>query len=89
MKAIQVRYISATDTKPARLKAWTDAGSLIEDVDCNMDDIELQAMLLAEAYLKKMGWRSSINGFGTLQNEDWVATLKESRGPFVNDIIKE
>jgi hypothetical protein len=46
MKAIQIKHLSCTDTKGSRLKAWTDAGSII--VARNHLDPDVQARDLDE-----------------------------------------
>ena len=74
MKAIQIKYLGATNTKGARLKAWTEAGFLTVSRDYGLDADE-QALQLAEQYIKEIGWGSSVGGFGTLPNGDYVATL--------------
>jgi len=74
MKAIQIKYLGATDTKGARLKAWTDAGTLTVPRDYGLNSDE-QALKLAEQYIKKQDWGSSVGGFGTLPNGDYVVTL--------------
>ena len=50
MKAIQVRYLGPTDTKVARLRAWTDAGSITESRDYDLD-VDQQAKRLIKAYI--------------------------------------
>tara|TARA_R110000823_G_scaffold44827_2_gene115823 strand:- start:1079 stop:1309 length:231 start_codon:yes stop_codon:yes gene_type:complete len=75
MKAIQIKYLSATDTKGARLKAWTDAGSIIEPLDYSVN-IYTQVLYLAERYTNKYDWDCSGFGVGTLPNGDYVATLR-------------
>ncbi len=74
MKAIQIRYLGATNTKGARLKAWTDAGALIQSREYS-EDVGQQARELAKNYISKMGWDTGISGFGQLPNGDYVATL--------------
>lgn len=74
MKAIQIRYLGATNTKGARLKAWTEAGALIQSREYS-EDVGQQARDVAKAYILKMGWSTGISGFGQLPNGDYVATL--------------
>ena len=74
MKAIQIKYLGATNTKGARLKAWTEAGTLTVPRDYGVNTDE-QALQLAEQYIKDRDWGSSVGGFGTLPNGDYVATL--------------
>lgn len=71
MKAIQIKYIPATTTRGARIKAFTDAGSVIEPIE------EDQARQVAFRYLVQCNWEDSVSitGFGQLPNGDYVATL--------------
>lgn len=73
MKAIQIKYMPATATQPARLKAWTEAGNIVHKIDGRLE-ISDEAILLAERYVKKFNW-GKICGFGSLPNGDWVATI--------------
>lgn len=72
MKAIQIKYINATATRGPRLKAFTDAGSMIESYEYT--DIEKQAYELAKTYAH-LAFNIAITGFGVLPNGDYVATL--------------
>lgn len=74
MKAILIKYLSATNTQGARLKATTEAGSLIEPIDYALND-DQQFKQLANRYIKHVGWECIVSGFGTLPNGDCVATL--------------
>ena len=74
MKAIQIKYLGATNTKGARLKAWTEAGSLTVSRDFALSPYE-QANALAAEYLAEHNWPCDVAGFGTLPNGDYVATL--------------
>ena len=80
MKAIQIKYLSATNTKGARYKAWTEAGSLTEAYDYSLDHKD-NALALAKAYCAKFGW-SEPKGIGSIPNGDYVATLE------LNDLTK-
>lgn len=74
MKAIQIKYLAPTNTKPARLKAFTDAGSITESANDGLDS-HTQALLLVERYIKEKKWNVNIDGFGVLPNGDYVATI--------------
>ena len=74
MKAIQIKYLSATDTKGSRLKAWTDAGSITEPLDYALN-LDAHALQLAERYIKEQDWGVDVTGFGSLPNGDYVATI--------------
>ena len=73
MKAIQVKYLSPTNTKDARLKVWTEAGSHTESRDYAGEPAD-QAREMAIQYATTH-WDCEITGFGTLPNGDWVATI--------------
>ena len=74
LRAIQIRYLAATDTQGVRLKAFTDAGALTEprQYEANLDQ---QALSLAERYILKQGWHSYVTGLGELPNGDYIATM--------------
>ena len=74
MKAIQIKYLSPTNTRGSRFKAFTDAGSMVEPMDYALNPSE-QARQLADKYIEKMGWQSKVTGFGSLPNQDYVATI--------------
>ena len=75
MKAILIKHLSATNKLGSRLKAETEAMTLIEARNhLNPED---QSLLLAEKYIKKANWDNcKISGFGTLPNGDYVVTLE-------------
>tara|TARA_R110000737_G_C14582451_1_gene485938 strand:+ start:1542 stop:1781 length:240 start_codon:yes stop_codon:yes gene_type:complete len=77
MKAILIKYLSATNTKGARFKATTDAGSLILPPDCSHDYTDCEMIeIMANKYIDHVGWDCVISGVGSLPNGDYVATLK-------------
>ena len=75
MQAIQIKYLSATNTKGARIKATTSAGSYTEARDYSLD-FDQQARAMAFTYCQERDWPTP-KGFGTLPNGDYVATLGE------------
>ena len=78
MKAIQIRYLPATDFKGERLKAWTDAGSVTIPLQYDINSEEARALLLAKEYILMMNWDNlQVNGIGQLPDGDWCATLGE------------
>jgi len=75
MKAIQVKYLPATNSKPSRWKAWAFGGEQITvSYDYDLDENE-NARAAAIALITKMGWGSHITGSGGLPNQDYVFTL--------------
>tara|TARA_R110000868_G_scaffold222592_1_gene474450 strand:- start:205 stop:441 length:237 start_codon:yes stop_codon:yes gene_type:complete len=74
MRAIQIRYLAATDTQGERLKAFTDAGALTEPREYEAN-LEQQAFSLAESYIFKQGWQAYVTGLGELPNGDYIATM--------------
>lgn len=79
MRAIQIRYLPATDKRPARLKAFTKHYQFTVNVH-ELSTLELQAVDLANSFIKKQEWRKvTMTGFGQIPNSDWVATLMETK----------
>lgn len=73
MKAILTKCLPATDTKPTRIKAYTEGGNQItiswstcedmaHDTSGNQGQVHLAA---AKALCHKMGWDTNILGGGT------------------------
>ena len=85
MKAIQIKYLPCTNTKPSRLKAWASPDvQLIVSRNSSLDiSVEDESFALAQALIDKMVaseyWtkQTIITGFGCLPNGDYVATLGE------------
>jgi len=57
MKAIQIRYLSATNTKGYRYKAFTKHHSLTKERAYNMDDRDFIKFLVQEFCVSILGWR--------------------------------
>ena len=75
MKAIQVKYIGPTNTKPSRWKAFVEGGSsLTASYDYSLD-AEDNARSVAIALMVKLNWTSQITGSGVLPNQDYVFTI--------------
>lgn len=78
MKAIQIKYLPPTNTKGARLKAFTEGGMFAivpRDYALNAED---QAKKLVKTFINSRdNWdHVKVSGFGTLPNGDYVATIK-------------
>lgn len=59
MQAILTKYISPTDTKSGRIKAWCDAGSITIPYPHEASGgIEGAHTVAAHALIKKLGWDS-------------------------------
>ena len=57
MQSIQIKYLPATNTKGARLKATCEAGSLMESRNYSLD-IDIQALNLAfKLANQKLDWK--------------------------------
>lgn len=76
MKAIQVKYIGATDTKPSRLKAIVEGGHAYCDALDSGCEIEAQAEQMARLLIANLHWNVEITGSGVLPNGDYVFTIK-------------
>jgi hypothetical protein len=57
-QAIVTRYIPATNTKPSRVKATADAGSVMLSWNCALN-IENNHAFVAKALAEKFGWRGA------------------------------
>lgn len=55
MQAIQTKYLSATNTKPSRIKAWCQAGSLTISYPHEHDEANAHYSA-AQALLVKLQW---------------------------------
>jgi hypothetical protein len=78
MKAIQVKYLAATDTRGVRLKAWCEGNKPLIVSRQYEHDVHEQARELAIQYIKDtFNGNCELYGFGCLPNGDYVATLGE------------
>lgn len=76
MKAIQVKFLGATDFKGARVKAFTEGGnSLIESYRYESNSYVDQALEVAQNLMTKLGWDNKITGVGMLPNGDYAVTI--------------
>lgn len=76
MKAIQIRFISATNHKGARMKAWTEGGnSVTVPFQYEISNDEARAQEVAQELICRMQWNVKITGMGVLPNGDYCATL--------------
>ena len=79
MKAIQVRYLGATDHLGGRMKAWTEGGnSLTLPFQYELSSDYLRVELVAQALMDELGWNMhcEISGIGVLPGGDWCVTLR-------------
>lgn len=76
-QAIVTKYLAPTNTRPARIKAIADAGSIVYPWDhgLNVDENHHRA---AMAYAKAKGWDTDGHGFGALPGGGYVLTLPTS-----------
>jgi hypothetical protein len=73
-KAIEVRYLGATNTKPARYRARAGGQQVIKTYDFTGGDKE--AAEAAQALAEKLGWRGQYFG-GQLENGDRVYVVAD------------
>jgi len=75
MKAIQVKYLEATNTRGSRIKAFVHKNvnvTLSYDYALSIENNRLAA---AYALIKKLNWPFNISGSGMLPNGDEVFTI--------------
>lgn len=75
MKAIEVKYLSPTNTKGSRLKAFIKGISITEQLNYGIES-NRQSLSLAKKLAKKLNWDVKISGSGMLSNGNHVFTLK-------------
>jgi len=74
LQAITVKYLPATNTKPARLKAIASAGTMTQSRDHGLDT-DKQARALVEEFCRAYDWQGyEIHG-GVLNTSDFVFVL--------------
>jgi len=76
MKAIQIKYLPATNTKEARIKVFAEGCKPLIVARDYAADYSTQAQNLADDYILRQDWSCVVSGFGQLPNGDYVATLK-------------
>jgi hypothetical protein len=74
MQSIQVKYLPATNTQPARLKATCEGGSIIEARN-NLETSE-QALNLAFKLSNKLNWNVKEFAQGSFKNCDYFNIIK-------------
>jgi hypothetical protein len=75
MKAIQVKYLRPTNTKPSRWKAFAEGKlQIILSYDHALSSEE-NARKAAQALIDKRKWNVRIGGSGGLPNGDYVFTI--------------
>lgn len=76
MKAIEVKYLPATNFKGARVKAFTEGGnSITVPFQYEISNDEARAEDVAQELLYRLAWPVKITGRGTLPNGNYVFTL--------------
>lgn len=76
MKAIQVKYLGATDFKGSRLKAFVEGGhSVTVPFQYEISSDEARAHDVALELINRLGWDLEITGSGMIANGDYVFTL--------------
>jgi len=76
MKAIQVRYLSATHFKGGRIKAFAEGGNeIVMPFPYELSSDELRVDYAARELIHKLSWKVEISGIGQLPCGDWAVTL--------------
>jgi len=74
MQSIQIKYLPATNTQPARLKATCEGGSIIEP--CEYLEPGEQALNLAIKLSNKLNWNVKEFARGSFKNCDYFNIIK-------------
>jgi hypothetical protein len=76
MKAIQVRFLPATNFKPARMKAFCENNvSITVPYQYELSSDNLRILECANEFINRLKWEVKITGTGQLKNGDWVVTI--------------
>lgn len=85
MKAIQVKYLPATNTKPSRLKAMAEGVKPLTQSFSGMEDAAAQARphvtpyhMAAQLLCQRMNWNGELVG-GGLPDGSWAFCFVDSR----------
>jgi hypothetical protein len=70
MQSIQIKYLPATNTQPARLKASCEGGSIAEAIDSSQEASE-QGLNLAFKLSNKLNWNVKDFSRGSFKNCDY------------------
>jgi hypothetical protein len=74
MQSIKIKFLPATNTKPARFKATCEAGSIIENIDNETSDQKLSlAFKLANI---KFNWNVKEFSRGTYKSCEYFNIIK-------------
>ena len=78
MKAIQVKFLPATNFKGARMKAWvSSANQVTVPFQYEISDDETRAQDVAQELIYRLNWVNvEISGIGQLPNGNYAVTLK-------------
>lgn len=83
MTAIMTKYIPATNTKPARIKAWTEKGiSVTVDFDYALESEERYAKAAAALMIRE-GWRTRTNRNGDTETQALIGGATKEGFAFV------
>jgi hypothetical protein len=74
MKAIQVKYLPATNTKGIRIRAFVKENSITESRKYGVE-LNEQSRNLAQELMDKLEWNCKITGAGVIPNGDYVFTI--------------
>ena len=77
MRAIQIKYLPATNTKGYRYKAFTKHHSLTKERPSNMEDIDFIKLLVDEFMVSILGWNVPHEiKLALLPNGDYVTVVE-------------
>lgn len=69
--AIETKYLGPTNTKGARIKAFTESASITKNYDHSLTSFDNKAEA-ARALCEKLGWEGHLVGGGTKTGEAFV-----------------
>lgn len=94
MKAIQVKWLGATNTLPSRVKAWTSGGHETIESTSEFHDLSEEEIVraIAQKHIEKMQRDCVITGVGCLPDNTWAVTIGNPKKDFktmLNKLVQE
>ena len=76
MQAIEIKYLSCTNNRCAKLKATCDAGSITKSIQYGLNDKD-RVRDIVDDLIKKLEWKKLPYSIGQLKNNNYVAVFNE------------
>jgi hypothetical protein len=75
MQAIAVKFLPCTNTRPARMKAWCERGSIVLSYHSEVFQHSNHGMVAARALCEKFAKEDEAKGYGPASENPWMRPL--------------